>query len=185
MRASLVLPGNRLTSQEALVRPIHFFRIPRLPVAAAALLLAACGESITEPPEPLADTYVLVQVQGAGSPLVIGEHQFASGTRQIYTLLYDSLTFTSETQGRRSFRVMVETRDATGPIVPAVFSSISHGATITRRGSRVILGYNTSSPIAPDTFELAGSTLVKQGPFGVQCATCAPLRRVQYVYEAR
>ena len=185
--AVLVLPENRLTSQEALVRPTHLFRFPRLTGAAAALLLlAACGgESTTEPPEPLGDLYVLVKVQGASDPLIIGEHRFTSGTRQIYTLLYDSLKFTSETQGRRSFRVMVETLDAEGAIVPPVFSSIAHGATITRRGDRVILSYATINPIPPDTFDLSGPTLVKQGPFGVQCATCAPLRRVEYVYEAR
>jgi hypothetical protein len=168
------------------VRPTFFFRIPALYGAVAALLLAACeGESLTEPPEPLSPRYVLVQVQGTGNPLVIGQHQFASGNRQVYTLMYDSLIFTSETEGRRKFRVMVETLDAAGPIVPPVFSSVAHSANITRRGNRVILHYNTSNPIPPDTFEMAGPTLVKQGPFGVQCATCEPLRRVEYIYEAR
>ena len=169
------------------MRPTQFFRIPALSAGAVALLaLAACsGESATEPPEPLGDTYVLVRVQGTGSPLVIGEHRFSSGTRQVYTLLYDSLTFTSATAGRRSFRVMVESLGATGPLVPPVFTAIAHSAAVTRRGNRVILNYATSNPIPPDTFELAGPTLVKQGPFGVQCATCAPLQRVEYVYEAR
>jgi hypothetical protein len=187
MSSARVIPaGNQPQLPGGIVRSTHFFRFPRLAGAAAALLvLAACGESVTEPPEPLSNTYVLVRVQGTGSPLIIGEHQFTSGTRQIYTLLYDSLTFTSETQGRRSFRVMVETLDAEGAVVLPVFASIAHGATITRSGGRVILSYATSNPIPPDTFELDGPTLVKQGPFGVQCPTCAPLRRVEYVYEAR
>ncbi|HEU0301461.1 MAG TPA: hypothetical protein VFR37_18525 [Longimicrobium sp.] len=169
------------------MRPTDFFRVPRLLCGAAALLaLAACdGESVTEPPEPLSDVYVLVAVEGNSDQLVIGEHLFASGTRQVYTLMYDSLTFTSETQGRRSFRVMVETLDANGPIVPPVFSSVAHGTTVLRQDDRVILSYMTTTPIPPDTFELSYTMLVKQGPFGVQCPTCEPLRRVQYVYEPR
>ena len=79
MRVPFVLPGNRLTSQEASVRPTRLFRMPRLSGAAAALLaLAACNESATQPPEPLSDIYVLVAVQGNRSPLVIGVHEMPS-----------------------------------------------------------------------------------------------------------
>lgn len=154
-------------------------------VMSAALALSACKESTT-PAAPLGDVYVLTRVEGAGRPLVIGEYTHASGTRQVYTMLYDSLTFGSETRGRRSFMVAVETLAADGtPVVGAILTPVSHMASVTRRGDRVILNYETSSPIRPDTLAFAEANLVKQGPHGVLCTGCEPIRRVEYVYEPR
>jgi hypothetical protein len=150
----------------------------------AALAMAACNGGTTAP-DPLASTYVLTRVQGSGSPLVIGEFTHASGTRQIYTMVFDSLTFTSETSGRRSFMVVIETIGSEGSVVPPIWTPVSHATHVTRSGDQLVMEYNTATPIKPDTFTVEGGNLVKQGPYGVICPTCAPLQRVEYVYEPR
>jgi hypothetical protein len=151
---------------------------------AAVLTLSACAEG-TAPPEPLSPLYLLTQVEGSTSR-VIAEITYPSGNHQIYTMVFDSLSFASETEARRSFMATVETLGPDGnPIVPPVLAGFSHTAVVTRRGNRLIVGYNTINPISPDTFTLKDGNLVKQGPYGVDCEVCEPVRRVEYVYEPR
>lgn len=148
----------------------------------AVLMLAACQGS-TEPLEPLSSVYELTQVEGSRER-VIADVTYPSGTRQIYTMVYDSLSFSSEVEGRRSFLAVVETLGADGkPITPPVLAGFAHTAQVTRRRNQVVMAYRTNRPTSPDTFTITRGNLVKQGPHGVTCDTCAPVRRVEYVYE--
>ncbi|HEY0015254.1 MAG TPA: hypothetical protein VGC13_03005 [Longimicrobium sp.] len=150
----------------------------------AVLTLAACQGS-TEPLEPLSPVYELTLVEGSPDR-VIAEVTYPSGTHQIYTMVYDSLSFISEVEGRRSFLAVVETLGADGrPLTPPVLAGFAHTARVTRRRNRVIMAYRTNRPTSPDTFTITRGNLVKQGPHGVTCDTCAPVRRVEYVYEPR
>jgi hypothetical protein len=151
---------------------------------AAALTLVACQGS-TEPAEPLSPVYELTLVEGSPDR-VIAEVTYPSGTHQIYTMVFDSLRFTSEVEGRRRFLAVVETLGPDGkPITPPVLAGFTHTARVTRRRNQVIMQYRTNQPTRPDTFTITGGNLVKQGPHGVACDTCAPVRRVEYVYEPR
>lgn len=159
--------------------------VPRLACAAALLALTACSEPLA-PPEPLAPTYVLTAVNGATDPIVIGEHTYPSGTHQLYTLEYDSIQINSETQAQRIFKLTVYTKSHDGVFVPPLSTRVEHSASITRRRDRVIFEYDQSAAtIKADTLTLRNGNLVKQGPFGVSCQACNPIRRVDYVYEPR
>ena len=157
-----------------------------LRVCALALLaaLGACSGN-TAPEEPLAPTYVLASVDGDAGPLVIADHRTPGGVRQLYTMLYDSLSFQSSTTLRRSLRAMMESFEA-GVRLPVVSTGHEYTGRVLRRGDRVIVEYQApGGAIKPDTFTLRDAKLVKMGPYGVACAECAPVRRVEYVYEPR
>jgi hypothetical protein len=167
------------------VRLTRIFGVPRLACAAALLALAACSES-TAPPEPLAPLYVLTSVDGHVAPIIIGEHTYPSGTYQLYTLEYDSIRFGTGTEARRSFQLTMYTRSYDGALVPPLETPVVHDARITRRRDRVIFEYDqATAAVKADTFTLKGGNLVKQGPYGVRCDSCDPVRRVEYVYEPR
>lgn len=157
-----------------------------LALAGALPLLGAC-DGATEPPAPLAATYVLSSVDGAAAPLVIADHRTPTGVRQVYSLLYDSLSFSSPTSARRALRAIVQSTDPSGVRIPVVESGHDYAGRVTRRGDRVILEYTTvsGSSVKPDTFRLRDASLVKFGPYGVACDVCTPVRRVEYVYEPR
>lgn len=166
------------------MRPMPLVRLGA--AMAAVLAMTACKEGGTTPDEPLASRYVLTQVEGTGRPLIIGEFTHPSGTRQVYTMVYDSLTFGADGQGRRSFMMAMETLGTDGePIVGAILTPVAHNTGVTRRRGKVILEYDTHPAIRADTFTINGANLVKQGPHGVSCEACAPMRRVEYVYEPR
>lgn len=154
----------------------------------AALLLAAtaaCADG-TGAEEPLNDVYVLATVDGASDPMVIADHTYPSGTRQVYMMAYDSLAFVSATALSRRFTTAVATLGPQGPITPIVQMRYQYEAQVLRRGRRVIVEYTgLSGDIKPDTFEVRDGNLVKQGPFGVICNGCAPVRSVEYVYSPR
>lgn len=164
------------------MRPTQCLRV----IAAAGVLLAsaACSGGGTEPEAPLAASYALATVDGMPAPLVIAEHTYPSGVRQVYTMLFDSLTFVSPTVLRRSFRATMDTYANAQMITPPLEDGSTYPATVLRRGNRVIAEYQASQGpgIKPDTFTVRNGNLVKQGPFGVVCAGCAPARRVEYVY---
>lgn len=161
-------------------------QILRAAALAALLPLAAC-DGATEPEAPLAATYVLASVDGAAAPLVIADHRTPGGVRQVYSLLYDSLSFQSPTQVRRALRAIVQSTDPTGVRIPVVESGYDYAGRVVRRGDRVILEYTGSggAAVKPDTFRLREAGLVKMGPYGVACDLCAPVRRVEYVYTPR
>jgi hypothetical protein len=169
-----------LDLQEASVRPTFLLRL----FALAALLpvLGACSDS-TEPELPLASSYVLTTIDGAGA-LVIADHTTPGGVRQLYTMLYDSLSFASSNVVRRSLRAMVEASDPLGGLSPVAENAFQLSGRVLRRGERVILEYQNvrGSAVKPDTFAFRGTTLVKMGPYGVECGDCAPVRMVEYVY---
>ena len=157
----------------------------RLAGLAALLALAACSQS-TEPSEPLAPVYLLTSVGGTDGQIVIGEHTYPSGTYQLYTLSYDSIQIGSASQARRSFQLTMYTQSHDGARVPPLITPVVHMAQITRRGARVIFEYDQeAAAIKADTFTLENGKLVKQGPYGVVCGTCDPVRRVKYVYDPR
>lgn len=167
---------------------MHLTRIvgaPRLAGLAALLALAACSQS-TGPSEPLAPVYLLTSVDGTDGQIVIGEHTYPSGTYQRYTLSYDSIQIGTGTQARRSFQLTMYTQSHDGVLVPPLVTPVVHTAQITRRGDRVIFAYDQEkATVKADTFTLENGNLVKQGPYGVVCGTCDPVRRVKYVYEPR
>lgn len=171
------------------MRHTQFLRI--CAAAAALLATAACsggGEGgAMEVEEPLATTYVLTSIDGTPAPLVIATHTYSSGVRQVYTMLFDSLAFTSPTALRRHFRAAVDSYEDAKPITPPLVSAYRYEGLVLRRGRRVIVEYANASgdPIKPDTFELRGTNLVKRGPFGLSCAGCTPVRQVDYLYEPR
>jgi hypothetical protein len=169
-----------LDLQEAFVRPTHLLRL--FVLAGLLPVLGACSEG-TAPEEPLAPAYVLVTVDGAPE-LVLADHTTPSGVRQLYTMLYDSLSFESATVARRSLRGLAQSSDAFGQMVPVAENGFQYSGRVLRRGERVIVEYQglQGSTVKPDTFTLRGTTLVKMGPYGVVCAACAPLRMVEYVY---
>lgn len=159
--------------------------VPRLACVAALLGLAACNGSTTAS-EPLAPVYLLTSVDGTDGQIVIGEHTYPSGTYQLYTLSYDSIQIGTGSQARRSFELTMYTRSYDGALVPPLVTPVVHMAQITRRGNRVIFEYDQEvAAIKADTFTLENGNLVKQGPYGVRCDTCDPVRRVKYVYEPR
>jgi hypothetical protein len=167
------------------VRLTRIFGVTRLAGLAALLVLAACSQS-TEPSEPLAPVYLLTSVNGTDGQIVIGEHTYPSGTYQLYTLSYDSIQIGSGSQARRSFQITMYTRSHDGALVLPLVTPVVHMAQITRRGKRVIFEYNQDkAAVKADTFSLENGNLVKQGPYGVRCDTCNPVRRVKYVYEPR
>lgn len=165
------------------MRPTRFLCV--LALAGLVPVLGAC-ESGTEPLEPLAPTYVLTLVDGARAR-VIADHQTPLGVRQLYTMDFDSLSFVSATRARRRLQASVESIDPAGTPLPVVASGYAYFGQVLRRGDRVIVEYQhrNGQPIRPDTFSLRENRLVKMGPFGMVCATCAPVRRVEYVYEPR
>lgn len=169
-----------LDLQEASVRPTHLLRF--LVLAGLLPVLGACSEG-TAPEEPLSPAYTLVTVDGAAT-LVLADHTTPSGVRQLYTMLYDSLSFESATVARRSLRAMAEASDPFGRMVPVAENGFQYSGRVVRRGERVIVEYQglRGSTVKPDTFTLRGTTLVKMGPYGVECADCAPIRMVEYVY---
>lgn len=154
---------------------------------AAALALAACeggGGTITT--DPLSDTYVLTSLNGASEPMVLAQYTYPSGTRQLWLMVYDSITITSDTEGRRSYEMVMLTDSHDGASVAPVTTPVSRLARITRRGERLIFDYDqSSSRIKPDTMVLANGKLIKQGPYGVSCTDCEPPAKVEYVYEPR
>ena len=166
------------------MRPTQSLRI--LAAAGALLAAAACGSG-TEPEEPLAATYVLVSVGGTPAPLVIATHSYPSGIKQVYTMLFDSLTFSSPTVLRRTFLASMDTYEHSRMITPPLVDGSSYPGDVVRRGRRVIAAYRdtTGLPIKPDTFTVRNGSLVKYGPFGVGCPTCTPVRHVEYVYDPR
>lgn len=167
------------------MRLTRIFGVPRLAGLAALLALAACSQS-TEPPEPLGPVYLLTSVDGTDGQIVIGEHTYPSGTYQLYTLSYDSIQIGSGTQARRSFQLTMYTRSHDGVLVPPLVTPVVHMAQITRRGDRVIFEYDQEvAVVKADTFTVENGNLVKQGPYGVRCDACDPVRRVKYVYEPR
>ena len=171
-----------LDPEEASVRSTRSLRI----IAAAGVLLAsvACSNG-TEPEAPLATAYVLATVDGTPAPLVIATHTWPSGVQQVYTMVFDSLTFSSPTQLRRRFLASLNTYENARMITPPLEDGSSYPGMVVRRGNRLIVEYGEAgSGIKPDTFTVRDGALVKQGPFGLACATCAPVRRVEYVYEA-
>jgi hypothetical protein len=157
-----------------------------LALAGVLPLLAAC-EGGTEPEAPLAAVYVLASVDGAVAPLVIADHRTPGGVRQVYSLLYDSLSFQSPTSARRALRAIVQSTDPTGARIPVVESGHDYSGRVVRRGDRVILEYKGigATTIKPDTFHLRDANLVKMGPYGIACDVCTPVRRVEYVYAPR
>jgi hypothetical protein len=165
------------------VRSTRFLRV--LALAGLVPALGAC-EGGTEPLEPLAPTYVLSLVDGAPTR-VIADHQTPLGVRQLYTMDFDSLSFVSATTARRRLRASMESTDPAGAPLPVLASSYTYSGRVLRRGDRVIVEYEGSArdPVKPDTFMLRDAKLVKLGPFGLVCPTCAPVRRVEYVYEPR
>jgi hypothetical protein len=171
------------------VRHTQFLRL--CAAAVAVLASAACsggGEGgTTEVEEPLAPTYVLTSIDGTPAPLVVATHTYPSGVRQVYTMLFDSLAFTSPTALRRHIRAAVDSFEDSKPITPPLVSAYQYQGAVLRRGSRVIVEYANANGdlIKPDTFQLRGPDLVKRGPFGVSCAGCTPVRQVEYVYEPR
>lgn len=166
------------------MRPLTL--LPRALAPALALALGACNGATT-PDVPLADAYVLATVDGAGEPLVIADHVYASGLRQVYTLTYDSLRFTSDTAGARTFELAVDTFEGGVRVTPPLRSRFQYATEVSRRGGRVVLFYLTSTgtPLNPDTLAVRGDDLVRIGTYGVVCGECPPLRRVEYVYEPR
>jgi hypothetical protein len=162
------------------VRPTHLLRL--FVLAGLLPVLGACSEG-TAPEEPLAPAYVLVTVDGA-SDLVLADHTTPSGIRQLYTMLYDSLSFESATVARRSLRALAQASDPFGGLAPVAENGFQYSGRVVRRGERVIVEYDDvqGDEVKPDTFMLRGTTLVKMGPYGVVCAACAPLRSVEYVY---
>lgn len=160
---------------------------PTAPLPLALLLaLSACGGT-TGPSLPLAGTYVLARVDGAGEPLVIARRDLASGERQLYLLTYDTLGFTADTVGTRKFELRVETLRGTQPTLPPLRTPFAYTTSVRRRGDRVVVRYASAGgpALAPDTFTVRGTDLLRQGPFGVVCDGCPPPRRVEYVYELR
>jgi hypothetical protein len=161
----------------------------RTSLAYALLLLGAltgCGDDPTTS-APLAERYVLVSVDGATAPLLIGEHTFEGGERQTYTIAYDVLRFTSDTAGSRRFELRVDTYRGTVALQPPLSTRFEYATEVSRRGSRVIVGYlsPTGTQLRPDTFTVREGALVRRGSFGVVCDGCPPPRRVEYRYEAR
>jgi hypothetical protein len=173
-----------LVLRESSMRSTQILRV----LALAGLLpaLGACNGG-TEPEAPLAATYVLASVDGAAAPLVIADHRTPGGVRQVYSLLYDSISFQSPTSLRRALRAVVQSTDPTGARIPVVESGHDYSGRVTRRGSRVIVEYTTTGggTVKPDTFRLRDASLVKMGPYGVSCTGCTPVRRVEYVYAPR
>ena len=147
--------------------------------------LAAC-EGSTEPLEPLAPTYVLSRVDGA-SARIIADQTTPLGVRQVYTMDFDTLSFVSATTARRRLQASVESIDPRGHPLPVVTSGYAYQGRVLRRRDRVIVEYQgiQGQVIKPDTFTLRAASLVKLGPFGTECTTCSPVRRVEYVYEPR
>ncbi len=158
--------------------------LPR--VLAASLALGAC-DGPTTPAAPIAGTYVLAQVAGVPAPLVIADHTLPSGTRQVYTLLYDTLHFPTDTAGRRVFELSVESFQGAARITPPLRTRFDYRTRIARRGDRVVLAYEsaTATALSPDTFRLRGDGLVRLGSVGVVCGGCPAPRRVEFVYEGR
>lgn len=173
-----------LVLRESSMRTTQILRV--LALAAALPVLGACNVG-TEPEEPLAATYVLSSVDGAAAPLVIADHRTPGGVRQVYSLLYDSLSFQSPTSARRTLRAAVQSTDPTGLRIPVVEASHAYAGQVMRRGSRVIVEYTSlgGGTAKPDTFTLRDASLVKMGPYGVTCDGCTPVRRVEYVYAPR
>ncbi len=171
-----------LEPPEASVRSTPFLRV--LLLAGLVPALAAC-EGSTEPLEPLASTYVLSLVDGAPTR-IIADQTTPMGVRQLYTMDFDSLSFVSATTARRRLQASVESIDPSGAPLPVVTSGYAYSGRVLRRGDHVIVEYQgrTGEPIRPDTFTLRAAALVKMGPYGTACATCSPVRRVEYVYRA-
>jgi hypothetical protein len=149
--------------------------------AAAVLLAGAACDGGTEPEAPLASTYVLSTVDGDDS-LVIADHTTGSGIRQLYTMVYDSLTFDSPTTMYRRLRATVESFDPQGTVLPLVTNGYLYSGQVLRRRNQVVVQYQGTTPVKPDTFTLFNGNLVKMGPYGVSCAGCTPVRQVEYVY---
>lgn len=168
------------------MRPTAPFRIWRLAAAAVLTALAACSESTAEPEEPLASRYLLTRLGTTSDPMVVGEHTYASGTYQVYTMAYDSLTLGAGAQARRSYMMVMFTRSHDGASVAPLALPVARNARVIRQGQRVIFEYDqTASRMRPDTFAIRGTNLVKQGPYGVVCSGCPPVRQVEYVYVPR
>ncbi|HEX6368250.1 MAG TPA: hypothetical protein VF006_04925 [Longimicrobium sp.] len=166
------------------MRPNHLVR--SCAALAAAVMLAACEGTGTISTDPLSDTYVLTRLNGASDPMVLAEHTYPSGTRQLWLMVYDSITIRSDTEGRRAYEMVMLTYAHDDVSVAPVTTPVARAARITRRGDQLIFDYDqSSSPIKADTMTLRGGNLIKQGPFGVSCTACTPPARVEYVYEPR
>ncbi|HEX5872907.1 MAG TPA: hypothetical protein VFY65_20890 [Longimicrobium sp.] len=166
------------------MRPNFFAR--SFAAVAAALALAACEGGGTIDTDPLSDTYVLTSLNGATDPMVLAEYTYPSGTRQLWLMVYDSVTISSDTEGRRSYEMVMLTYAHDNVSVAPVTTPVSKSARITRRGERLIFEYDqSSSRIKADTMVLVDGKLIKQGPYGVSCTDCVAPAKVEYVYEPR
>lgn len=162
------------------------FLVRTFAALAAVFALGACSGSSTASDEPLSDVYVLTSLNGATDPMVLAEYTYPTGTRQLWLMVYDSLTIASGTEGRRSYEMVMLTYTSDGASVAPVTTPVSRSAEISRRGDRLIFQYDqSSSPIKADTMFLREGKLVKQGPYGVSCTDCTPPSQVEYVYEPR
>ena len=158
----------------------------RTALAATVLALAACSNgATTEPLEPLAESYVLTEVDGAAAPLVIARHTLPSGLVQVYTLAFDTLRFTSEAGGSRHFELRVDTFQGGAPATPPVITPFIYQTSVLRRRNQLVVEYSgqPGSPLRPDTFTVREGSLVRQGTYGVVCPVCPPVRRVEYLYR--
>jgi hypothetical protein len=97
-------------------------------------------------------------------------------------MVYDSLTFDSPTTMYRRLRATVESFDPQGTVLPLVTNGYLYSGQVLRRRNQVVVQYQGTTPVKPDTFTLFNGNLVKMGPYGVSCAGCTPVRQVEYVY---
>ena len=157
----------------------------RTALAAAALALAACNGTTTEPLEPLTGAYVLTELDGVAAPLVIARYTLPSGLVQVYTLAFDTLHFTSDAGGSRHFELRVDTFQGATPATPPVLTPFTYQTSVLRRGDQLIVEYSglAGSPLRPDTFTVRQGSLVRKGTYGVVCDVCPPVRRVDYLYR--
>ncbi len=136
-------------------------------------VLAACKDSTG--PRPFSGTYVLAEIDGTGAPLVTANHTFSNAERVVYTIVYDTIQFTSGTTARRSESLRSIRYSSSGVAgAPSVFSA-SYTGNVQRDGDRVTITWSQlGTPSFQQSLDHADGTLEWQTLIGLTCDDNCP-----------
>ena len=111
---------------------------------AIGMTLTACSDSTG--PRPFAGTYVLAEIDGTAAPLILVDHTNGNGERFVYSVVYDTIQFTSATAARRSESFQSIHYDITGTPLQVQAQSATYTGEVHRDGNVVEITWNRLVP---------------------------------------
>ena len=150
---------------------------------AAAITMAFTGCSDSTGPRPFAGTYVLAEIDGTGT-LVLVDHVSSNGERIVYSIVYDTIQFTSATAARRSESFQAIRYDIAGTPLQVYAESATYTGEVHRDGN--VVGITWNKPTGPSFHILVnvdGTLESETTNAAMVCVTfCPPPRTFVFTY---